>query len=589
MKSFGIRAKLSLIFCFFILALFIPFSIYLYHMEKDNSLEEQREVLYTQAEILRKTFASEQIDDPGLQEKLTHFAQNLPIRITVIDGKGTVRADSQYDPLTLENHLHFPEVQNALQGKKNSSVHESEFVYDRMLYVALPLDSNRPDKGIIQVSSSLSLVESIMKEQLHTFFLSVFIFLGLSLLFSLWLAKQVTLPIVEMTDVAKRMTAGDLALRIKINHKDEIGVLASSLNQLTGHLSTQIKKLTQEQIKLRSILQELESPVLLVDHQGTIAESNPSAEVLFKNTSLPSANNISDLNHPILNKLFEEARLSGSPLSTQVRFMDQTHPKIWQLFIAPLSLQESSIKFDQFLIVFQDVTDLQLLYEQQAEFVANASHELLTPLTSIQGYAETLLTNKKLTVDTQQEFIQTIYNETQRMSRLSRALLEQAKLDIFENPQKLKIESLHLPELIEKIIDTFEFSLQSKHLSLTQEIPADLPILNTNSDRFKQILSNLLSNAIKYTPDNGEISIKSWASENKIHLEIADTGIGIPEEDLPKIFQRFFRVDRSRSSEIEGTGLGLSIVQHLMHQLGGEITVSSNLNHGTTAHLIFPL
>ena len=458
-----------------------------------------------------------------------------------------------------------------------------------MLYVALPLDSNRPDKGIIQVSSSLSLVESIMKEQLHTFFLSVFIFLGLSLLFSLWLAKQVTLPIVEMTDVAKRMTAGDLALRIKINHKDEIGVLASSLNQLTGHLSTQIKKLTQEQIKLRSILQELESPVLLVDHQGTIAESNPSAEVLFKNTSLPSANNISDLNHPILNKLFEEARLSGSSLSTQVRFMDQTHPKIWQLFIAPLSLQESSIKFDQFLIVFQDVTDLQLLYEQQAEFVANASHELLTPLTSIQGYAETLLTNKKLTVDTQQEFIQTIYNETQRMSRLSRALLEQAKLDIFENPQKLKIESLHLPELIEKIIDTFEFSLQSKHLSLTQEIPADLPILNTNSDRFKQILSNLLSNAIKYTPDNGEISIKSWASENKIHLEIADTGIGIPEEDLPKIFQRFFRVDRSRSSEIEGTGLGLSIVQHLMHLLGGEITVSSNLNHGTTAHLIFPL
>ena len=589
MKSFGIRTKLSLIFCFFILALFIPFSIYLYHMEKDNSLEEQREVLYTQAEILRKTFASEQIDDPGLQEKLTHFAQNLPIRITVIDGKGTVRADSQYDPLTLENHLHFPEVQNALQGKKNSSVHESEFVYDRMLYVALPLDSNRPDKGIIQVSSSLSLVESIMKEQLHTFFLSVFIFLGLSLLFSLWLAKQVTLPIVEMTDVAKRMTAGDLALRIKINHKDEIGVLASSLNQLTGHLSTQIKKLTQEQIKLRSILQELESPVLLVDHQGTIAESNPSAEVLFKNTSLPSANNISDLNHPILNKLFEEARLSGSPLSTQVRFMDQTHPKIWQLFIAPLSLQESSIKFDQFLIVFQDVTDLQLLYEQQAEFVANASHELLTPLTSIQGYAETLLTNKKLTVDTQQEFIQTIYNETQRMSRLSRALLEQAKLDIFENPQKLKIEPLHLPELIEKIIDTFEFSLQSKHLSLTQEIPADLPILNTNSDRFKQILSNLLSNAIKYTPDNGEISIKSWASENKIHLEIADTGIGIPEEDLPKIFQRFFRVDRSRSSEIEGTGLGLSIVQHLMHLLGGEITVSSNLNHGTTAHLIFPL
>ena len=589
MKSFGIRTKLSLIFCFFILALFIPFSIYLYHMEKDNSLEEQREVLYTQAEILRKTFASEQIDDPGLQEKLTHFAQNLPIRITVIDGKGTVRADSQYDPLTLENHLHFPEVQNALQGKKNSSVHESEFVYDRMLYVALPLDSNRPDKGIIQVSSSLSLVESIMKEQLHTFFLSVFIFLGLSLLFSLWLAKQVTLPIVEMTDVAKRMTAGDLALRIKINHKDEIGVLASSLNQLTGHLSTQIKKLTQEQIKLRSILQELESPVLLVDHQGTIAESNPSAEVLFKNTSLPSANNISDLNHPILNKLFEEARLSGSPLSTQVRFMDQTHPKIWQLFIAPLSLQESSIKFDQFLIVFQDVTDLQLLYEQQAEFVANASHELLTPLTSIQGYAETLLTNKKLTVDTQQEFIQTIYNETQRMSRLSRALLEQAKLDIFENPQKLKIESLHLPELIEKIIDTFEFSLQSKHLSLTQEIPADLPILNTNSDRFKQILSNLLSNAIKYTPDNGEISIKSWASENKIHLESADTGIGSPEEDLPKIFQRFFRVDRSRSSEIEGTGLGLSIVQHLMHLLGGEITVSSNLNHGTTAHLIFPL
>ena len=590
MKWIGIRLGLTLVFSGLILALLIPLSFFLYRDQQAASLKQLQDSLFLEGALLRRVLDSEIVqNDPNMQKQIFDFGTALPYRITLIDSQGVVKADTLEDPVRMENHSDRPEVQAALNGKQLSLIHDSETLHEPMLYAALPLDENNPGAGVIRIASSLSEVDKVLRKQRDTLIGSIFFCFLLAMALSFWLARWLTRPLEEMTHVAKGIISGDLSLRSSVRRQDEIGILAHTLNRLTANLEKQIHTLTEERLKFKLILEQLEDPVILLNRQGQIVEVNSAAYKLFSGKSLIGEHHLDVIGDSLLEEALRVSWANRSSQTTLLHLNKATNRRVFQSFITPLSSEFGGYGQDQILLVLHDITTLQTLYEQQTEFVANASHELATPLSAIQGFSETLLDDTVTDRATQKKFLGIIHNESERMTRLLRDLLQLARLESTEYLKNFPLQNFNFSLLLQESILEIRASAESKLLDLTLDLPPNLPAIYGNPDWLKQVLINLLSNAIKYTPEKGSVHVKSWIEENTVHLTISDTGIGIPADDLPKLFQRFFRVNRDRSRQAGGTGIGLAIVKHVVRLHQGQIYVTSELGKGSTFHIELPI
>lgn len=555
---------------------------YVNHLLEQRLLDESRSNLQQQAQ-LAKLLAEQQKTQPS--QKLAHtLGAAIKSRVTLIAADGKVVGDSDVrdDQVgVLENHLSRPEVQQSLKSGSGWSIRHSETLRTTMLYVALPL--RHTDAAIIRLALPLEYFDAA-KRSLHNLLGgAVTLLLLLSLILSIVLSRITAKPLREIADAAARIGIGERGVRVPTGKGEEIDYLARVLNEMAARIEDQMHKLTSEQQRLAAILRGMGEGVMVTDTQGAIILVNPAFRKQFGLPGEVEGRPLVEVcRHPDLLHAFEEQRESGDEVTCEI-----TIPATNLVLMAhwvPLSGEHSKRGT---VAVFHDISDMKRIETMRRDFVANVSHELRTPVAVIKGYAETLLDGAlDDTPERGRHFVSIIAGHAERLTNLINDILTLSKLEARD--AALTLHPLDLCGTIRKAQMLMEDHARTKGIRLNATCPESVPKVMADQGQLEQVLLNLLDNAIKYTPDGGDIAIRTRQENKRVVIEVSDTGIGIPSKDLKRIFERFYRVDEGRSREQGGTGLGLAIVKHIVQLHGGEITVTSEAGKGSTFTVTLP-
>jgi two-component system phosphate regulon sensor histidine kinase PhoR len=507
-------------------------------------------------------------------------------RITVITADGRVLGDSEVTVEELsrvENHGERPEVLTALAGGVGRYRRTSATIGVSLLYVALPIVDGPRVIGVIRIALPVSAVTSSYAAIHRVTLAGGLVALAVAFGIGLFVARRVTEPVVQMQAIARQMSEGDFTVRAPIRSPDEIGALGRALNGLAARLREQIHDLRQEQAKATAILDGMIEGVIAVDGRDVILLLNARARSMFglEATRGEGKPFLEVIRNTELREAFREARAAseGSVSNREVRLVSPVNRRV-EVNAVPLRLgHEVGV-----VMVLHDVTELRRLEQVRTEFVANVSHELRTPLTAIQGYLETLLTGALEERENARRFLEIVFRHTERLGRLLNDLTDLSNIEL--GRVSLKLAPTRLDEAVDAVMAIMSAKAQSGRVALRSQLPRDLPPVLADRDRLVQILLNLVDNAVKYTPEGGRVTVRAQEpAEGHIEIDVVDTGIGIPPADLPRITERFYRVDKARSRELGGTGLGLAIVKHLVFAHNGLLRIESEPGRGTTVRV----
>ena len=392
------------------------------------------------------------------------------------------------------------------------------------------------------------------------------------------IANQISFPIEQLTKDAKLFTKGQYVHHLRNYDIDELQILASAFDNMGDELNGTIRKLRYQKAKVESVLAALDEGIVIIDKEGQITELNHLAGEMLKLKNIKSGKNYitNIIRTEKFQKVVKEALTKGEYHTTELVLGD----RIIYAAIVPVGNTE---KVYEYLIVLRDVTQLRSLEEMKYQFVSNVSHELKTPLTSIQGFVETLKAGAIEDRSVALKFLNIIDIETKRLYRLIQDIL---LLSEIENMQKQDYGIAKVNQIIQQVVDILKEEAAKKQIEMIFESKDDIILENTSADHVEQVMINMISNAVKYT-DKGCIRITAEIKGENNIIQVKDTGIGIPKESIPRIFERFYRVDKGRSRKSGGTGLGLSIVKHIIQLYDAQIDVESEVGKGTTFTLIF--
>ncbi|HEY8153740.1 MAG TPA: ATP-binding protein [Myxococcota bacterium] len=446
--------------------------------------------------------------------------------------------------------------------------------------------------AIFAVVAAGLLAERALRGALHpaelaplrwAWFAAAAIAVAAALLVALWLSGSVLRPIREMRRMASAIAAGDLGYRLPLRSGEELGEIAAALQRMSEQLRERAELATREKEQLQAVLDGMVEGVLVVDPGQRILLGNQHLRDFFGVAAeLRGRTALEAIRHPELAEVLKAAESTDGPVS---RAIEVVHPLYRTLRVHAVRLPPGDSTSAGTVAVLHDVTELMQLEKMRREFVANASHELRTPLAAIRGFAETLLASPALSDADRRAYLEVIDRHARRLSAIVADLLELSRIEGRET--NLELAAIDTARLAETLLRDWGPRLEEKQLSasLTTERPG---IAWADPQACEQVLSNLLDNAIKYTEPGGSIALRIGGDDRSVRIEVADTGMGIPERDLARIFERFYRVDRARSRSQGGTGLGLAIVKHLVQSLGGEIEVESQLGRGSTFSFTLP-
>ena len=527
---------------------------------------------------------------PQLQTIVRELSRRALARVTLVDSTGRVLADSAVsdrDLATIENHRTRPEIEQAIATGSGTDLRASHTTGDRTLYRAVRLNEQGTTSSPLYLRLGLPMTAleqelAKLKRNLTIAFGSAFLIaVGLSI----WLARSLTKPLSDMATAARQLAAGDHSVRIQTRSRDEVGLLANTLNHMTDELRSKIEELSEDRAQLLAMLTSMVEGVMVLDYKGRILQVNPALERMFGVTRAETRGRqfTEVFGHPELNALV------STVLATRTGQEDE-------IILTPsgrcLDVEASVAGGEQdneacAVLVFHDITELRRLENIRKDFVANVSHELRTPLTSIKGYVEALLDGGKDDPATSVRFLDIILKQSDRLNLILEDLLQLSKIE--SGQVQFKQEPLHLGSVVERTIAMIKPLADKKQHRLSAQIAPNLPLITGDEERLVQVLANLLDNAIKYTPEGGQITVaarrmplaQADVRRNSVELTVTDTGIGIPEQDRPRVFERFYRVDKARSRELGGTGLGLAIVRHIVEGHGGQSWVEGNVPTGS--------
>ncbi|GIQ69844.1 PAS domain-containing protein [Xylanibacillus composti] len=513
-------------------------------------------------------------------------------RVTFIDRDGIVLGDSDHDPAQMDNHLAREEIQDALrQGDAGSTIRYSNTVKENMLYTAVSVHRDGELQGFIRMSKSIQEVHAYVKQ------LWSYLLLGLLLLFlaatlvSYRIAHGLTRPLEKVMQVAGQISNSNYLARVPLKSRDEFGQLGLAINTMADSLQKQMNHIKENESRLESVLENMNSGVFMIDRSGRLVLINRFAEEIlgYEAKELLNKTYTDTHHHHELSELVEACIADRSAVREEVTFYYPTE-RILDIHLVPLWHEEQ--EWGGLVVVMHDITAIRRLEKMRSEFVANVSHELKTPIAAVKGFAETLLAGAVQDPKTAESFLQIIYDESERLDRLIVDILELSKIESKRIP--LQFSPLHLKSFTERIFHVMKAQANKKQIELEMDVSDDI-YLEADEDRLRQIFINLLSNGINYTGAGGRVKVSAVCKaepdtqQEYVHLSIADTGIGIPKKDLPRIFERFYRVDKARSRSSGGTGLGLSIVKHLVELHKGRIHVESEQGMGTTFVIELPV
>ncbi len=538
---------------------------------------------------LRPLLQKEDLRGPSLalQALAKEIGRRSLARVTVIAADGTVLADSATDDRAVAqmgNHSTRPEVVQAWASGEGATIRLSETTGQRTLYLAHRLDlAGQPENRLVIVRLGLPMTQ--IEAQLRELKQQLTLALGLAFLVAVALgmviARSLTRPLSDMARVARKLAAGAPGQRIPVTSQDEIGVLARALNDMTDQLEAKIHELSDDRAQLLAVLVSMVEGVMVLDCRGIILQVNPALERMFalKPGETKGRPYWEVIWHHELKELTARVLERRTHLGGELTLTPSGHQLRVEASVTACAGENEPCA----VLVFHDVTAVRRLEKVRKDFVANVSHELRTPLTSIRGYVEALLDGGKDDPDTLARFLDIILKQSHRLELILEDLLQLSQI---ESGQVLfKREPVALSTVIERTVALIKPMADKKNHALAVLIDDDLPPVIGDEDRLVQVLTNLLDNAVKYTPPAGTITVAAHAlrvrttdssAAEVVELTVTDTGVGIPEADRPRVFERFYRVDKARSRELGGTGLGLAIVKHIVEGHGGQVWVEGN-------------
>ncbi|HYH04767.1 MAG TPA: ATP-binding protein [Bacillota bacterium] len=545
------------------------------------------EQLLVQTKLITENLARLRVltDRPQITALVNTISRVSDARITVVAREGTVIADSASDYRKMANHGGRPEFQRALQGDVGYSIRFSGTLRQSLIYVAYPLRSGGRIIGAVRLARNQVDLDRTIVQLRWIIFGGVGLILLFPLVLGVIVLNRMTQPVLELQRMAERIARGDLTARIRLFGSDELAELGLVFNSMAQQLADSFHTIRDEKQKLEVILGNMVDGIIVIDHNLKIRLVNRAAQnILGFNARFIQGRPILEgvLNHHLL-ELIEDVNRQKAVIESELQLHYPQNRQL-QVFLAPLQ-EPDGVLFGS-IVVLHDMTQIRRLERVRQDFVANVSHELRTPLTAVKAMTETLLGGAWRDEAILLRYLEAINNESDRLTFLINDLLALAKLD---SKTRVTTEAVDLVKLIEEIKERFVPLKGETPVFEVQRSEQQLPMVEGNRDQLKQVLINLLDNAFKYTSPNGRIRISAWPEAGQVKVAVADTGIGIPPDDLDRIFERFYRVDKARSREIGGTGLGLSIVKNIVEAHGGRVEVESTLNRGSVFSFTVPV
>ncbi|NPV69806.1 MAG: HAMP domain-containing protein [Firmicutes bacterium] len=571
----SIRWRLIIIYLLLILVAMELTGVYLIQALEKYYISSYTTTVVSQAQLVAGFLERYMAGDPDrsrISQLVQEFGRQSRFDIVVLGPNGTLIGSSGDNPKELERALNKSEISRALSGGRGQTVGIAPATGDSALHLVEPIRLGERIAGLVYVIASLEGTYRTLADIRTILVYSALLALGVTAVLGLIVSQTITGPIEEITAKARRMAAGDFQQTIEVRSDDEIGQLAAMFNHLTNRLRDTLSEISGEKSKLEVMLTNMADGVVAVDGCGAIMAMNPAAGRMLGMDPGGS------IGKPLSGPLADSAdRFKVADRTLVARY-------------APIKgggPDGAGGERAGTVIVLQDVTEAERLDRLRREFVANVSHELRTPLTSVKSYVETLADGAVEDPALTRQFLTTVSKETDRMNRLVRDLLELASLD--QNDTLWDRRPIALGDAVIEAVTLIRPQTDRKGISLQVDLPDNLPLVMADSDRMQQVALNILANAVEFTPSGGQVTVSACARAGGVHVVIRDSGIGIPREDLPRIFERFYRVDKARSRELGGTGLGLSIAREIVLAHGGDIAIRSRVGEGTEVEFWVPV
>lgn len=574
-----LRGRLVLTYVGLFVAVLLMLGVYVTVQIRDLYIDRLTQQLAGQGQIIGAVVGP-MIGHPGTQSeidaRIKHLGAGIEPRLTVIDAQGTVLGDSVADPHTMVNHADRPEVISALDIGIGRTQRHSTTLDKDFLYVAIPVEGH----AVVRAALALDDVNRTVADVKRNIMIITVLATLLVAVISTFLARRITRPLDILRYQARAVADGHLDATVEPAEMTEIGDLGRSFNMMTSQLRSMLTEIEASRDRMEAILAELGEGIVITTATGKVLQLNQAAARMFRTT-------VAHAEHHSLIEVSRDHELSE--LLLRALTTDATCTTTIGTGEEGLVLEASAQKVGNSgdalgLLVLRDITDVQRLERMRREFVANVSHDLRTPITSIKALIETLLTGAMHDPDAASDFLEHIDNETDRLVILVNELLELARLDA--GAIALDLSLCDPRDILESTLELVRLPATMKDLELRLEAPPTLLPLHVDRARIERVVQNLIQNAIKFSLPGGEIVVTARDTGDKLSISVSDTGSGIAAADLPRVFERFFMTDKARQSV--GTGLGLAIAKHIVQAHGGTIEAESTLGQGSTFTFFIP-
>lgn len=523
--------------------------------------------------------------DPDRQSELDTIAKTtgrkIQARITLIAKDGTVLGDTDQDPQTMENHATRPEVIAALSSGVGQSIRYSATLREDMMYVAVPVTSQGQILGISRVALPLTAVQSSINSAVMTIVSAIVIVAILVVLAAAFIARMITRPVRRITKAAEEIASGKLGQQIQVQTHDEIGRLGHAFNQMSSNLVELVGEISAERTKLQTVLANMADGVVMVDTGGKIILANRATEKLFSFRAEDA------VTRPLIEVIRDHEADEVLKLCLRTGQMQtvQFELAVSKRFLRAMAIPITDSNLTGVLMLFQDLTELRSLQTMRRELVGNISHELRTPIAGIKAMVETLkggaVDDKKAATD----FLTRIDGEVDRLTQMVSELTELSRIET--GRAEFRMAPTDLNRLIEEVVAQMSPLAEKQQVTISVDLDRGLPVVRADKDRIRQTIINLVDNAIKFNRPGGKVALSTRVDNESAIVSVSDTGIGISKEDLPHVFERFYKADKARSKD--GSGLGLAIAKHTVQAHGGNIWAQSEEGKGSTFSFSLPL
>ncbi len=577
-------------FLIIVLVIFIFTFLIISELNKyDKSLTKKR--LLTTAnlttEVLIPALENPQIDD--VQSVVSRLGEKTGVRITVIDENGLVLGETDKNPREMENHSERPEIKQAFNNEIGESLRYSTTLQKEMFYVAVPYEAkNGTSLTVIRTSLPLSIIQQTLLPLESKVIYTGIVLTILALLLSLVVSKTTTKSLAGIINISEELAKGNLNVDIPISEsKGEIPKITMALNHMAQKLNEVFKQLSHEKNQIEAVLSAMSEGVMVVSEKGKIILTNNIFKEMFNLTDDPFQKSYWEvLRNKEVIKLIDGVLQNWKPDNKEVFYL-YPEERYYLANVIPLTSPEREI-----IVVMFNITEFKKLENIKADFIANVSHELRTPLTAIKGYTETLEEGAFEDPQEQKHFIKIIKRHADRLINIVSDLLVLSEVEgrdvLSQQNENGDLEDVNVNEVIRSSLEALKSNALEKELKVSFNPSDKEHIITASRFLLEQMFINLIDNAVKYTPDHGEVGIEITDKNEYLTIEIYDNGIGIPKDSLPRIFERFYRVDKTRSRKMGGTGLGLSIVKHIVIIHGGKIDVESEEGKGSRFRISLP-